>query len=190
LGAGRSPAGGVVDEQARAARGSAGHHHPVAVQVQLVTGQLADPVQQLVPAQSWVTDQLVEVFHEQGLVDHGEALKLDRAVAESAGLGEPAAVVRRVGGGVADDGLQALLLVLAELGPWPVLAAGLGSGQPQGLGHVGQAPPLIENLAVHRMLRSCRVPSLLAEGWVVSKTASSSSQPYAAPAHRRRLGAG
>jgi hypothetical protein len=50
LGADRPPAGRVVDEQARPARGSAGHHHPVAVQKQLVPGHLADPVQQLVTA--------------------------------------------------------------------------------------------------------------------------------------------
>jgi hypothetical protein len=92
LGADRPPAGGVVDEQARATRGPAGRqHYPVAVQIQLVTGQLSDPVEQLVTAQARVADQLVEVFHEQGLVQHREALKLDRAVAEGAGLGEPPA---------------------------------------------------------------------------------------------------
>jgi hypothetical protein len=81
----------------------------------------------------------------------------------------------RVGGGVAHDGLQALLLVLAELGPWPLLTADLGPGQPQGRGRVGQAPPVIANLGVHRILRFCWVPWLPAEGWVVPKTASSSS---------------
>ena len=117
------------------------------------------------------------MLHEQRLVEHGEARQLDWLLAEGAGLGEPAAVERRVGGGVADHGLQALLLVGGELGAWPLLAADLGPGQPQGRGRVGQAPPVIANLAVHRILRSCCVPSLLAEGWVVSKTASSSSHP-------------
>ena len=107
----RPPAGGVVDEQARPARGSAGQHHPVAVQVELVPGHLADPVQQLVAAQARVADQLVEVLHQQGLVEHGQVRQVDRAVAERAGLGELPSVERRVGGGVADDGLQALLLV-------------------------------------------------------------------------------
>jgi hypothetical protein len=125
-----------------AGRRTAGHHRPVAVQIQLVTGHLSDPVEQLVPAQAGVTDQLVEVLHEQGLVQHRQALELDRAVAEGAGLVEPAAVVRRVGGSMPNHGLQALLLVLAELGPWPLLAAGLGPGQPQGRGRVGQTPPL------------------------------------------------
>jgi hypothetical protein len=105
LGADRPPAGGIIDEQARAARGSAGQQHPVAAQVQLVSGHLADPVQELVAAQPRVTDQLVEVLHEQGLVEHGQAPKLHRALAERAGLGEPPAVEGRVGGGVADDGL-------------------------------------------------------------------------------------
>jgi hypothetical protein len=56
------------------------------------------------------------VRHEQGLVEHGQARQLDGLGAEDAGLGEPPAVERRVGGGVADHGLQALLLVVGELG--------------------------------------------------------------------------
>ena len=42
---------------------------------------------------------------------------------------------------MANDGLQALLLVVGQLGPWALLAAGLDPGQPQGRGHVGQPPP-------------------------------------------------
>jgi hypothetical protein len=103
------------------------------VQVQLVTGQLADPVEQLVAAQARVTDELVEVLHEQGPVEHGEALELDRAVAEGAGLGLPPTVERRVGGGMADDGLQALLLVLGELGAAPARGWS-GSGPAAGPG--------------------------------------------------------
>ena len=191
LGADRPPAGGVVDEQARAARGSAGQHDPVAVQVQLVTGQPACPVQQLVTAQARVTDQLVEVLHEQGLVEHGEALELDRAVAEGAGLGQPPTVERRVGGGVADDGLQALLLMVGQLGPWPLLTAGLGSGQPQGRGHVGQAPPLIANLAVHRILRSCWVAVVAGRGLGRGQDRVQQQPPHAPSQHRvHRLGLG
>jgi hypothetical protein len=71
------------------------------------------------------------MLHEQGLVEHGQALELHRPVAEGAGLGEPPAVERRVGGGVAHDGVQAPLLVLDQLGAGPLLAADLAPGQPQ-----------------------------------------------------------
>jgi hypothetical protein len=70
-----------------------------------------------------------------------------------------------------------MLLVLGELGAWPLLAAGLGPGQPQGRGHVGQAPPLIVHLGVHRILRSCGLPPSLADGWAAANAASSSSHP-------------
>jgi hypothetical protein len=66
------------------------------------------------------------MLHEQGLVEHGQAPKLDRPVAERAGLGQPPAVERRVRGRVADNNLQALLLVGGQLGAWPLLAADLG----------------------------------------------------------------
>jgi hypothetical protein len=56
------------------------------------------------------------VLHEQGLVEHGQARQLDGLGAKGAGLGEPPAVERRGGGGVAHDGVQALLLVGGELG--------------------------------------------------------------------------
>ena len=116
MGADRPPPGGVVDEQARAAGGAAGEHHPVAIQIKLVTGHLGDPVQQLVAAQARVADQVVEVLHEQRSVKHGQALELDRAVAQGAGLGQLPLVERRVDGGVTDDGVQPLLLVVGELG--------------------------------------------------------------------------
>ena len=116
LGADRPPPDRVVDEQARPPRGAAGQRHSVAVQAQLIMGQLSNPVQQLVAAQARVAHQLVEVPHEEGLVEHGQTLKLHGALTERAGLGQPAAVERRVGSGVADDGLQALLLVLGEPG--------------------------------------------------------------------------
>ena len=137
LAADGSPAGGVVDEQARAAGGSAGQHHPVAVEVELVAGHPRGPVQQLVAAQPRVADQLVEVLHQVGLVQHGQTRELDGFVADRTGVGEAPTVERGVGGGVPDHGVQALLLVLSELRGGPVLAAGLGSCQPQGCGHVG-----------------------------------------------------
>src|SRR4029453_10070435 len=115
------------------------------------------------------------MLHEQGLVEHGEALELDWAVAEGAGLGQPPPVVRRVGGGVANDGLQALLLIVGELGPWPLLPAGLARAQPKDLGDAGQAPPLIANPAGHRIPRSCGVSLLPAGAWAAPRTASSSS---------------
>ena len=174
----RPPAAGVVDEQAWPARGSAGQQHPVAVQVELVPGHLADPVQQLVAVQARVADQLVEVLHQQGPGEYRQVRQVEGLVAERAGFGEPPPVERRVGGGVADDGLQAPLLVLSKLGTWLLLPADLRPRQPHGLGHVGQAPPVISNLgAVHRILRSCWVPSLPAESWVAPKAASSSSRP-------------
>ena len=67
----RPPAGGVVDVQARSAGGSAGQHHSVAVQVELVAGDSPDPVQQFVASQSGVAHQLVEVLHQERLVEHG-----------------------------------------------------------------------------------------------------------------------
>ena len=67
----RSPAGGVVDEQARSAGGPAGQHHSVAVQVELVAGDPPDPVQQFVASQARVTDELIEVLHEERFVEHG-----------------------------------------------------------------------------------------------------------------------
>jgi len=47
---------------------------------------------------------------------------LDRTVTERAGLGELSPVERRVGGGVAYDDLQALVLVAYEFCARPVLA--------------------------------------------------------------------
>ena len=123
----RPPAGGVVDEQAWSAGGSAGQHHPVAVQVELVPGHLPDPVQQLVAAQARVADQLVEVLHKQGPAEYGQARQVDRAVAERAGFGELSSVERRVGGGVAYDDLKTLLLVAYEFCARPVLAAQLSA---------------------------------------------------------------
>ena len=101
----RSPAGGVVDEQARPAGGPAGQHHSVAVQVELVAGRPPDPVQQLVTSQARVADQFVKVLHQERPVEHGQARQLNWSVTERAGLGEVSTVERRVGGGVAYDEL-------------------------------------------------------------------------------------
>ena len=178
LGADRPPAGGVVDEQARAARGSAGQHHPVAVQVQLVTGQPADPVQQLVTAQAWVTDQLVEVLHEQGLVEHGQALRAGpgrrrgRRSRRAAG-GRTASGWRRGAPrspGAAADGGRAGRVAPARgwsgsgpaAGPRPRRPGAAGDSEP--VLFIGSSDPAVW-------------PLLLAEGWVASRTASSSSHP-------------
>src|SRR4029453_14471421 len=117
------------------------------------------------------------MLHEQGLVEHGEALELDWAVAEGAGLGQPPPVVRRVGGGAANDGLQAPLLIVGALGRGPPPRAGVGRGQPQDLGDVGQAPPLIANPAGHRIPRSCGVSLLPAGAWAAPRTPCPRSPP-------------
>ena len=66
------------------------------------------------------------MFHEQGLGEHGEALQLDRAVAEGAGLGQPLAEAVRA---LAEDRGLALpadvtagQVVLA----WNAMEVGLG----------------------------------------------------------------
>ena len=123
----RPPTGGVVDEQARSAGRPAGQHHSVAVEVELVAGRPADPVQQFVASQARVTDQLIEVLHEERPVEHGQARQLDWAVTQRAGLGELSTVERRVGGCVAYDKLQTLLLVADEFRARPLLAAHLGA---------------------------------------------------------------
>jgi transposase len=51
-----------------------------------------------------------------------------------------------VDGGVADDGLQALLLVAGEFRARVVLAAALGACQPHGRCQVGDAPTLIATI--------------------------------------------
>jgi hypothetical protein len=131
--------------------------------------------------QPGVTDEFVEVLHEQDLVEYGQSLQLDRFLARGAGLGEPPAVERRVRSGVARHGLQALLLVGGQLGAGSLLAADLGPGHPQGRRRIGQAPPVIANLAVHRVLRSCFGRLLPAGAWAAPRTASDSSHPMRRP---------
>jgi hypothetical protein len=138
----------------------------------MIDRQPADPVQQLVRAQPPVADQRIEVLHEHGIVNHGQARQLHGALAEGAGLLGPAAVERRVRSGVAHHRLQAPLLVGGQLGPWL-----LAPGRPQGRDRIGQAPPVIANRAGHRIPRSCRGPLPLVEASARPRTASSSSLP-------------
>jgi hypothetical protein len=140
------PRRAVVDEQALAPGRPARRHDAELAVEQLVALGVVEVLEQRVPAQARVGDELVEALHHRGLVEQGKSRELDRGAPHV--RAEALAIERRTGDRVAHERLDPLALPRGQPLARPALARGQDACAPEAARDVDD--PLAAVVEVHR----------------------------------------